>query len=126
MRALFIVFALLMSSVAISGEAADLRVKGQVVAHRGDSVLAKKYFSKSAKLGDPTAQVELALLLESSGEGTRGFPESYAWYSVVVARKLIDTRFANGRILVLEERMASTEMLRALELAVEYKERYAK
>lgn len=84
------------------------------------------YFSKSAKLGDPTAQVELALLLESSGEVTQGFPESYAWYSVVVARKLVDTKFATGRILVLEEHMSSAEMLRALELAVEYKERYAK
>lgn len=125
MKNFCIALLLLATSSVISDEARDLRTKGQIADHDGNSALAHQFYSESARLGDPTAQVELALLLETGGAGALRFPEAYAWFSVVVARKVIDTEFANARILALEERMSSAEMQHAIELAIQYKERYA-
>ena len=122
---LLTILSIALSTGVWATEAIDLRFKGVQAASNGDFVLAQKYLSQSAKLGYYTAQVEYAYLLESSPSNVKNTPESYAWYSVVIARKGTDTDFAKDGLARMAKIMSATDIEQANKIAKKYIEQYA-
>jgi len=102
---------------AASQNAAALRRQAVGFAAKGDYASAAPLLSQSAELGYYVAQLEYAVLLDSSPAPVNDNIKAFAWYSVVIARQGTDTDFAKERLALVAKRLSQPDAEQANQLA---------
>jgi hypothetical protein len=94
---------------AFAQDAVQLRKQGVWYASKGNYEQAAPLLKQAAELGYYVAQMEYAVLLDSSPLPVNNNVEAYAWYSLVIARKGTDTKFAEERRAIVAKRLSEGE-----------------
>ena len=125
-KIVLVVWLLLVGNLAAAQDAVQLRNHGVALAAQGDYAGAAPYLSKAAHLGYYTAQIEYAVLMDTSPAPVNDDIKAYAWYSLVIARRGTDTDFAKECRAKVAKRMSAADLTAAQQLAAKLISQFGK
>jgi TPR repeat protein len=118
-------FTLFVSSFCtLAQDAVTLRHQGDGYAAKSDYASAAPLLARSAELGLYPAQIDYAVLLDTSPPPVNDNIKAFAWYSLVIARKGSDTGFAEQRLALVGNRLTPAESCQAKQLASQLISKY--
>ena len=120
----FCIVSLLSCVACFAQNAVALRVQGVGYAARGDYASAAPHLAQAAELGYYVAQIEYAVLLDTSPPPVNDNIKAFAWYSLVIARNGTDTDFAEERRALVAQRLDAEATQQASQLASELVAKY--
>ncbi|QBB71491.1 hypothetical protein ELE36_14625 [Pseudolysobacter antarcticus] len=125
LKVVFLATLALVTIDAFAQAAADLRKQAVGYAAKGDYARAAPLLKQAAELGYYTAQMEYAVLLDTSPTPVNDDITAYAWYSLVIARNGPDTQFVEKRRAIVVKRLNEADLKVATQSAKMLVEKYA-